>query len=623
MHRLMRIPNGLLALCLALFPCRAAETPVSKDTGELAHHIEQVIKENHVPGACVALVDRQGVRWMAGIGKCDVAAGKDASVETLFRVGSISKMFVSLAALKLQGEGRLDLDAPLRALAPEVAFRNPWEATDPVRLAHLLEHSSGWDDLTFREMASSDPRPLTLKEGLDLDPRSRTSRWRPGTRYAYCNSGPAVVAYVIQKITGQDFETYVQETFFKPLDMSTASFRLTPEVDRSLTRLYGPDGTTPISYWHTLMRPVGGLNVSAREIAQVLRLLLNRGRFEGTELLPLSAVARMETPMTGLGARTGLVVGEGLSNRCRQDEKGFAWHGHSGDMPGAHASLAYLPEAGVGYFYAINGDGTTAVPDINRLLRAYLTKDLPRPLLPAAADVPVEIATTYRGWYMPCNPRRQDLSFFDYQGVTHITFDAHGMLLNTLLGDKNRYLAVTPTLFRPEEQPLANSALLPEEDGRLMIQEGGTTWRRISLLQVGATLGLTGLFVLGMLGTAAFALVWVPRKLFRRMKGVKHLSLRIWPLVATLAFVGINLLVISISGNLESFGQPTPLSWGLCLLTLLFAFASAAGCVQAFRVPLQEVKPGVWILSVLTSFAFALVALFLACHGFIGIRTWA
>ncbi len=121
-------------------------------------------------------------------------SGRDATGDTLFRIGSISKMFVSLSVLMLQEQGQLALDDLVRSRIPDVAFENPWEQTDPVRIVHLLEHTTGFDDLTFREYAHG--RLVTLKEGLDYEPRSRKSRWRPGTRFSYCNSGPPMAAYI-------------------------------------------------------------------------------------------------------------------------------------------------------------------------------------------------------------------------------------------------------------------------------------------------------------------------------------------------------------------------------------------------------------------------------------------
>ncbi len=222
---------------------------------ELQTAIETVLKETKTPGAAIAIVSRDKEDWVAGVGKADVAANKPATAETLFRIGSTSKAFAALAALQLQEEGKLKLTDTVRQWVPEVAFANRWEASDPVRLVHLMEHTTGFDDLRLREYALNDPTPIALKDALAYGASSRISRWPPGARMAYCNSGPAILAAVIEKVSGQRFEDYVQEHFFNPLHMDTASYFYTPQVEQRLTKLYHSDGITPYPYWHISFRP--------------------------------------------------------------------------------------------------------------------------------------------------------------------------------------------------------------------------------------------------------------------------------------------------------------------------------------------------------------------------------
>jgi len=164
------------------------------------------LKETKTPGAAVVIVSREKVDWLAGIGKADVAANKPVTDETLFRIGSTSKAFAALAALQLQEEGRLKLTDIVKQWVPDVAFTNPWEATNPMRLVHLMEHTSGFDDIHLREYALNDPTPIALRDALIYGADSRISRWPPGDRMAYCNSGPAVLAAVIEKASGERFE---------------------------------------------------------------------------------------------------------------------------------------------------------------------------------------------------------------------------------------------------------------------------------------------------------------------------------------------------------------------------------------------------------------------------------
>ena len=205
---------------------------------ELLLAINDVLEEHDTPGIAIAIVNEDGPEYIGALGKANVENQVDADADTLFRIGSTSKMFVALSVLQLVEEGRLSLDDKLADLAPEIRFENRWEATHPVRVGHLLEHTTGWDDIHLPEYAHNDPTPVTLKEGLDFHPHSRRSRWQPGTRSSYCNAGPPVAAYIVQKITGQDFEDYVQENFFTPLQMSGATYRLSEGVQQRGATLY-------------------------------------------------------------------------------------------------------------------------------------------------------------------------------------------------------------------------------------------------------------------------------------------------------------------------------------------------------------------------------------------------
>ena len=236
-----------------------------------------------------------GIVSTAGIGLADVAAGIRATPDTLFRVGSISKTVVGLAVLKLVEEGRLDLDAPVKVWSRRSRSRTRGKQRIRSGVVHLLEHTTGWDDKHPKEVASSDPRPLTLAEGLALGATSRVSRWRPGTRYAYTGAGAAVAAAVIEKVTGVRFEAYVTQTFFDPIGMPTADFLYSTRTRALLTNLYHPDGRTPYPYAHTALRSTGALNASAREMGAYLVFFRQQqvalGAVRVVEVLPLTQIA--------------------------------------------------------------------------------------------------------------------------------------------------------------------------------------------------------------------------------------------------------------------------------------------------------------------------------------------
>ena len=158
------------------FAATKHETPKpAQSIDELRQQLEKVLRDTHTPGMAVAIVHREGPEWVAGLGEADVATGRAATANTLFRIGSTSKAFASLSILKLVNEGKLSLDDPVHKLVPEVWFENRWEASDPIRVVHLVEHATGWDDMHFREYAKDAPN-MGLREAFDYDHTSRIRR---------------------------------------------------------------------------------------------------------------------------------------------------------------------------------------------------------------------------------------------------------------------------------------------------------------------------------------------------------------------------------------------------------------------------------------------------------------
>src|SRR6266436_6535664 len=256
----------LLAAALALAPSRSAaqqnkeDLPHPKTVEELQKAMKDVLDKEHVPGAGVALVANGQLLWCGGIGKADVATGREMSCDTEFRVGSISKTFVALALLKLQEEGKINLYARLQDVAPEIPVKNKWEATQPVRIVNLLEHTAGFDDMEPSEVYNRKDRydfPL-----LDVFKRFRkpqVTRWPPGTRMSYSNPGNAIAGYLIEKASGQPFDLYIRETFLRPLGMEKADFPFTDAIKPLMATGYEKSPPRAVGYPFIYLRPAGDL----------------------------------------------------------------------------------------------------------------------------------------------------------------------------------------------------------------------------------------------------------------------------------------------------------------------------------------------------------------------------
>ena len=619
-------PAVLLVLAAAVHAQNAAEEkPAPTSFEELEAGITGILEETATPGVGIAVVSPDEILWIAGIGKADVASGRPATAETLFRIGSTSKGFVSLAVLKLQEEGRLSLDDTLRERAPEIEFVNRWEETDPVRLVHLLEHTSGFDDIHLAEYASNDPKPVTLREGLDHHPDSRITRWRPGTRFSYCNSGPAAAAYVVEKVTGQRFEDYVQASFFEPIGMTSATYFLTEEVERGGATLYQADGMTPNPYWHISMRPSGAINASARDMAAYLRFYLQRGSLDGQPLLSQASIERMERATSTWGAQAGLGAGYGLSNYTSA-EQGFVFHGHEGGVNGGLTEMAYLPEHGLGYAFMINSGNGESYSGISDLVRGFLVRNLPEPRLPTPAMVPTELASIYAGFYIPASPRAAVEQFADnIVGQVRLSTNGESLHLEPLLvGDARDYVAVTDRLARRSGRSLTSLALLETGNDATFIEADSQTFRRIPGWIAWGKIVWLAMATFLLATSILFALVWVPRRLFGRLKIAPHLSVRVWPLVSILALVGfVAIFVVGLADAIPRLGQVTVYSVGQMVLSIVFAATALWALVAVLRARNARMNRIVWWHSLVVAASANSIALYLLYWGLIGLRTWS
>lgn len=608
-------------------------SPAAQSIEELQKQLEQTLQEFQVPGMSVAIVQREGTKWIAGIGLADVANHRPVTASTRFRIGSASKAFAALAILQLVEEGKLSLDDRVRKLVPEVWFENKWEDTNPIRIVHLLEHTTGWDDCHLREYAKDDAT-IGLLDAFEYDHASRISRWQPGTRMAYCNSGPPVAAYIVEKMTGKSFEEYVEQNLFQPIGMKTATYFQPPA---ELTMTYHPDGVTPYSYWNFIMRPSGSLNASAHDMAAYLLFYLNRGNVNGKQIVSGSALDRMETPASTWGAKEGVKTGYGLSNFYSIYD-GFVYHGHDGNLDGAFTELAYIPESGIGYFYSINSTQFEAFLKIGTQLRSYITQKLSRPLVPALGDLS-SYAYEYTGWYEPDSPRIELTHFLERLfGMTYIHFK-DGKLFISSIGKLNAlYLPVDGMQFRrvPEEgspDPIPSLALLkPNKEGRFiqleigpkMIKSIPAMMKNIPAWYAISEIGLTLFVGLSILSILLYAPIWLLGGLCKARRRSAERAIRIWPLIASLSLISFCVLIgISAADIIPRFGQLTGWSAALFLDTLVFALASIASVISLWRAPREGVRRSVRIYSVIVTVALMIATTYFAYWGIIGLRTWA
>ena len=170
----------------------------------------------------LAVVTKDSILLSKGFGFANIDTKQKANNQTLFPMASITKTFTALAIMKLVKEGKLTLYDNLAKIAPEIVFTNKWEKTNPVKIIHLLEHTSGFDDLRFNTFWNNDLN-LTELQAIEKCKNSMYCRWQPGERKAYSNIGYNVLGYLIEKLSGLIYDVFLKKEIFLPIGMTNSN----------------------------------------------------------------------------------------------------------------------------------------------------------------------------------------------------------------------------------------------------------------------------------------------------------------------------------------------------------------------------------------------------------------
>lgn len=471
----------LMSLVLAVgawtgIQAQTANDPWPITIDEFREAVQAVLNDTGVPGAGIALVRQAGVEWAGGIGVADRDRGTPVTADTHFRAGSISKTFVAMALVQLSEDGDLDLDTPIAELASEVPFRNTWEAGNPVRVIHLLQHTAGFDDMHFNEIYNTDDSPnLPLIDVLRRNPRSRDVRWRPGTRASYSNPGYAIAGYLVEKVAGKPYEDFIAERTFMPTGMTTTSFRLTPDDEKLMAQGYRDRTGPPVGFSPIYLRPAGNLHTSPAELGKFVQLLLNWGETAEELVIDPEYLSNMEHPRSSLASEAGLRVGYG-SGIAASTTEGFPMLGHGGGIDGFSSLYAYSTTRDIGYVVLLNSTHSgEAMRRISQLAVRYLKADTEPPAKPQTA-LRAEVLAGYAGYYHPANPRSQAVAFLEWllTGST-VTATATGLRLDPVFGKAEDLIPVADTLFRRDADADA-TLVFTEDDSGSMVLTGGLTY---------------------------------------------------------------------------------------------------------------------------------------------------
>jgi len=612
-HRAPRLPGAIDDLPRPDHVLAVADAPATLD--ELRERIASVLEREHVPGAAIALVGRDGPMWIGGIGVRDLETRAPMEADTVFRVGSLTKSVIALGVMRLVDQGKLDVDRPLREILPDVAIDNPWEDVAPVTLAQCLEHTAGLDDVRFNEIFTEDER-LSVRDTLRLNPRSRRIRWQPGTRHSYSNVGYTLAARAIEVASGEPFDVYLQREILAPLGIADADFGRTSAIVPRLATGY-MEGDIVVPFQVFAHRPAGAMLASAGDLAKLVQFWITRGAGYPAIVSP-AGLARIE--------RSGTLPYPHLDSDYGFANYGDVAHpvlsrGHDGGMPGFHSSIRYFPELGVGYVMLLNANYSfRGYFELRALLFAYLTQGRTFTPPPAAAITDRPGAD----YFALANPRNELFGFIDrLRGGWRVRDVDDGLRVDELGGPSYDLVPAQDGGYRHPSECGSSVRFTTNRDGTPVLVTGfgygeAMAWwpARLRYAALSLAMLLLDLAPLWAVGVLALGIVL-------RRRVMPH-GLVLWPAVAALTYLVLPWM-LWVSFGRGVIGEVHPLTIAVCALTILFAVASTASLVEVIRWLRRPDRPRLWLMVVPAACALVFFSLtvWLTANGWLGFRTWA
>ncbi|MGH7025336.1 MAG: serine hydrolase [Caulobacteraceae bacterium] len=355
------------------------------------------IQRGDIAGGVIVVVKDGQILFAKGYGYSDMAKRTPVIADkTLFRPGSVSKLFTWTSVMQLVGEGKIDLD---RDVNDYLDFKIPPKYGKPITMRELMTHTAGFEDGISGAFVKKPSQLIPLRTYLMRHMPTRI--YPPGKIVAYSNYGASLAGYIVQRLSGEPYAQYVANHIFTPLGMSHSTMvqplpaNLAPDMSKGYIVA---TAAKPYPFELIETAPAGALSSTGVDMAHFMIAQLQNGTYNGAQILKPETAELMHSPQSFMAPGVnGFDLGFYQENR-----NGLRIIGHAGDTDPFHSDLHLLLDKNVGIFMSVNSLGTAGEAEKVRvgLFRAFLDRYYPYSA-PVEATVanPKADAAKVAGWY--------------------------------------------------------------------------------------------------------------------------------------------------------------------------------------------------------------------------------
>ncbi len=439
----------------ATLPTQPAAAPemTAADVGAFLDGLMPLqLQRENIAGAVVLVAKDGKVLFAKGYGYADVAKKTPISPDgTLFRPGSVSKLFTWTAVMQLVEQGKIDLD---RDVNDYIDFKIPPKDGKPITMRNLLTHTPGFEE-AVQQLFVGNPKSLYplgdyLKEHLP-------QRVYPaGALPAYSNYGATLAGYIVQRVSGEPFDDYIEHHIFRPLGMDHSTFRqpLPDDLKPRMSSGYKL-GSGPAEPFELVEgAPAGSSSATASDMARFMIAHLQNGQYQGTQILRPETARLMHSGQFHLMPElNGMALGF-----YEETRNGHRIIGHGGDTEYFHSDLHLVLDANLGFFISYNSAGAGAISPRTAVWDQFLDRYFPyTPAKAAAVATASQDAQAVTGRYI--SDRRGEttlLNVLSAIGQTKVVANSDGTIsisdLKALNGEPKKFREVQPMVFQAVDE---------------------------------------------------------------------------------------------------------------------------------------------------------------------------
>ncbi len=479
------------------------------DDAELQGSIEFILSEEKLTGIAWVLLAPSGDAQTGAAGLRDSLSAQPFTGDTRFHVGSLTKAVLATGVLRLATERQILLDSPVLSYLPELFQGEAPPRFSRITVRHLLDHTSSLNDAHLWQMFSEHAAAGAPLAAAFPNPYQQLQvRAEPGSGFSYSNIGYTLLGMIIESVTGERYEAYLDRALLLPLGMHDSTFAFTTQTgdtpDRALAWGHVDDGSRYAAA-PMFLRPAGQFTTTVGDLSRFASFLMGNGMIDGDVFIRADLMNARGKPVGTLAADAGLSAGYALG-LGRRDRHGVVAYCHGGNIVGFVAMLCVFPEQQKAFAYSVNTDSETA--DYGRLdqrfIEALEVAEAPAPKTMDAA----EDAAGWAGRYLLSPNRFQAFNYLDRLfGGIHITAEADGLRMTSLQGSPRLLRPTGGYRFSADDRTTNSHVLLRDSAGAYLLSDGFQTFRKTSAIYLLAhwtslLLGLSGLLWILLAGTA-------------------------------------------------------------------------------------------------------------------------